>query len=313
MEILKLKPIFKDYIWGGTKLREDFGFSSPLSKLAEGWMLSCHKDGECTVEVNGKEITLSEYLKAHNEYLGENSSNLSNFPILIKLIDAKENLSIQVHPDDLYAMKNEQEYGKTECWYIIDCDDNAEIVYGFNKDVTYKEFDESIKNNTLTSILNKMKIKKGDFIFIEPGTIHAIGNGILLAEIQQNSNTTYRVYDYNRIGNDGKPRPLHIEKAVNVINFNKQINTDNNNNIKKTDNYIEQTLCSCKYFNVKKVSVNDKYVDYATNKSFVSVLIINGQGEIDNKKIKKGDSLFIPSNYGKFTLSGNLDAIITTV
>ena len=211
MDILKLQPVFKDYIWGGTRLRDEYGFESPLEKLAEGWMLSCHKDGENTVlngEYKGK--TLSELIKDNPEFLGENGKKFEYFPILIKLIDAKNDLSVQVHPDNEYALRVEKEYGKTECWYILDCDEGAELIYGFNKKISSEEFKKKIADNTFLDTVNKVKVKKGDLFFIEAGTLHAIGKGILLAEIQQNSNTTYRVYDYGRLGADGKPRELHI-------------------------------------------------------------------------------------------------------
>ena len=194
MYILKLKPVFKDYIWGGTKLRDEYGFESNLEKLAEGWMLSCHKDGENLIE-NGdfEDKTLTEVVNTHPDYLGEYGKKFEYFPILIKLIDAKNDLSVQVHPDNEYAMRVEKEYGKTECWYVLDCDDDAELIYGFNKSITSEEFKEKIADNTFLETVNKVKVKKGDLFFIEAGTLHAIGKGILLAEIQQNSNTTYRV------------------------------------------------------------------------------------------------------------------------
>ena len=191
MYILKLNPVFKDYLWGGTKLRDEYGFKSNLDKLAEGWMLSCHKDGENTIlngEYQGK--TLTDVVKENQNFLGENGKKFEYFPILIKLIDAKNDLSVQVHPDNEYAMRVENEYGKTECWYILDCDDDAELIYGFNREISSEEFKERISNNTFLETVNKVKVKKGDLFFIEAGTLHAIGKGILLAEIQQNSNTT---------------------------------------------------------------------------------------------------------------------------
>ena len=219
MYILKLNPVFKDYLWGGTKLRDEYGFKSDLTKLAEGWMLSCHKDGENTIE-NGEFAgkTLTEVVKSNPDFLGENGKKFEYFPILIKLIDAKDDLSVQVHPDNEYAMRVENEYGKTECWYILDCDEGAELIYGFNREISSKEFKNRIADNTFLETVNKVKVKKGDLFFIEAGTLHAIGKGILLAEIQQNSNTTYRVYDYGRLGADGKPRDLHVEKAIDVTN-----------------------------------------------------------------------------------------------
>lgn len=313
MYILKLNPVFKDYLWGGTKLRDEYGFKSDLSKLAEGWMLSCHKDGENTVE-NGEFIgkTLTEVINDNPDYLGDNGKNFEYFPILIKLIDAKDDLSVQVHPNNDYAMRVEGEYGKTECWYILDCEVGAELIYGFNRDISSEEFKEKIADNTFLQTVNKVKVKKGDLFFIEAGTLHAIGKGILLAEIQQNSNTTYRVYDYGRLGADGKPRDLHVEKAVDVTNCTPPVRSTNpEGELLECDGYTRQLLTKCDLFNVEKVSISNEFVDNADEKSFVSVLVTDGQGTIDNIEIKKGDSLFIPANYGEFTVKGNIEIIIT--
>ena len=315
MYILKLKPVFKDYIWGGTKLRDEYGFESDLDKLAEGWMLSCHKDGENTIE-NGdfKGKSLTEVVNTHPEFLGENGKKFEYFPILIKLIDAKNDLSVQVHPDNEYAMRVEKEYGKTECWYILDCDDDAELIYGFNKSITSEEFKEKIADNTFLETVNKVKVKKGDLFFIEAGTLHAIGKGILLAEIQQNSNTTYRVYDYGRLGADGKPRELHVEKAIDVTNCTPPTRSINPEGELLVENgYSTQLLTKCDLFNVEKVTVATEYTSVADDKSFISILVTDGNASIDNIDIKKGDSLFIPANYGEYTITGNAELIITKV
>ena len=315
MYILKLKPVFKDYNWGGTKHRDEYGFQSDLTKLAEGWMLSCHKDGENIIE-NGdfKGKTLTEVIKANPNYLGENGQKFEYFPILIKLIDAKNDLSVQVHPDNEYAMRVEKEYGKTECWYILDCDEDAELIYGFNKSITSEEFKEKIADNTFLETVNKVKVKKGDLFFIEAGTLHAIGKGILLAEIQQNSNTTYRVYDYGRLGADGKPRELHVEKAIDVTNCTPPTRSTNpEGELIICDGYSTQLLTKCDLFNVEKVSVDTEYTYVADKKSFVSILVTEGNATVEEIQIKKGDSLFIPANYGKFTISGKAELIFTRV
>lgn len=315
MEILRLNPVFKDYLWGGVKLRDEYGFKSDLTKLAEGWMLSCHKDGENIIssgEFAGR--TLTEYVNKNPESLGENGKKFEYFPILIKLIDAKDDLSVQVHPDDEYAMRVEKEYGKTECWYILDCDEGAELIYGFNRKISSDQFRKKIADNTFLEAVNKVKVKKGDMFFIEAGTLHAIGKGILLAEIQQNSNTTYRVYDYGRLGADGKPRDLHIEKAIDVTSCKPPVySTKPQGELIEYDNYSTQLLTECKLFNVKKINVKTAFDGIADNKSFVSVLVTDGYGKIENTDIKKGDSLFIPAGYGSFTISGNIEVIITRV
>ena len=315
MEILKLNPVFKDYLWGGTKLRDEYGFKSNLEKLAEGWMLSCHKDGENTIlngEFTGK--TLTDVVNAHPDFLGENGKKFEYFPILIKIIDAKNDLSVQVHPDNEYAMRVENEYGKTECWYILDCEEDAELIYGFNRTISSEEFKEKIADNTFLEAVNKVRVKKGDLFFIEAGTLHAIGKGILLAEIQQNSNTTYRVYDYGRLGADGKPRDLHVAKAIDVTNCTPPTRSTNpEGELIVCDGYSRQLLTKCDLFNVEKVSVNNEFIYNADEKSFVSILVTDGNGFIDTIEIKKGDSLFIPANYGTFKISGNLEIIITRV
>ncbi len=315
MYILKLNPVFKDYLWGGTKLRDEYGFESDLDKLAEGWMLSCHKDGENTIangELMGKSLT--EVVAENPDYLGENGKGFEYFPILIKLIDAKNDLSVQVHPNNDYAMRVEHEYGKTECWYILDCDEGAELIYGFNREISSEEFKERIENNTFLDTVNKVKVKKGDLFFIEAGTLHAIGKGILLAEIQQNSNTTYRVYDYGRLGADGKPRALHVEKAIDVTSCTPPTRgTEPEGELVVKDGYTTQLLTKCDLFNVQKAEIDGLYTDCADEKSFVSILVTDGNGTIDGIEIKKGDSLFIPANYGKFAVQGKLEIIITRV
>ena len=201
---------------GGQKLITDFNKKTQLSKAAESWELSTHKDGESVVATGSfKGLKLSEYIKENGnaECIGKKAAKFDFFPMLIKLIDAKDKLSIQVHPDDEYALRREGEYGKTEMWYIVDCEEGAYIYYGVKQEITKDELADRIKNNTLTDVLNKVPVKRGDVFFIPAGTIHAICAGILICEIQQNSNTTYRIYDYDRRDANGNPRQIHVEKA----------------------------------------------------------------------------------------------------
>ena len=217
MEMFKLIPSVADYIWGGRRLIEEYGIKTDKDPAAEAWVLSCHSAGPSTVEDGEfKGQTLEQVWENHKEICGTNGNKFEFFPILIKFIDAKNNLSIQVHPDNDYAMRVEGEYGKTEAWYILDCDEGAELILGFNREVSVEEFKKAAQSEEMLNIVNKVKVKKGDLFFIESGTLHAICKGILLAEVQQNSNTTYRVYDYGRVGADGKPRALHIDKAADV-------------------------------------------------------------------------------------------------
>ena len=315
---LKLSPVFKDYIWGGTKLRTDFNKSSSLDKLAESWELSCHKDGSSVIS-NGeyKGLTLPEYLeKAGKSILGTHCERFENFPILIKLIDAKDNLSVQVHPDNEYALRVEGEYGKTEMWYIVDCDEGASLLYGFNQEISKEEFSRRIQDNTLLEVTNNVPVKKGDVFFIESGTLHAIGKGIVIAEIQQNSNTTYRIYDYGRVGNDGKPRELHIDKALEVTNrtpvqpFPRGERTQSNG-------YAICQLASCDYFTVKVLEIETEATLNVDETSFHSLLILEGYVMLNYQgremKISKGDSLFIPAGFGAYTIVGESKTILTTL
>lgn len=303
---LKLKPAIKDYIWGGNKLKTDFNIASDKDKIAEAWELSTHEDGSSIVlngEFKGK--TLSEVLSIWG----------IECPILIKLIDAKDDLSIQVHPNDEYAQKFENSKGKTEMWYIIDCDEDASLIYGFKKNISKEELKKAIQNDTLLEILNKVKVKKGDVFFIEAGTIHSIGKGILLAEIQQSSNITYRVYDYGRVGIDGKPRQLNIDKALEVANL-KVANTDNKQElITKTDGYKQTLLAKCDYFIVNKLDIETKAELISKNNSFISLIILEGKGNIkfgnDLLEFDKGDSFYIPPNFGLYIIEGRAEIILT--
>lgn len=317
MEILKLKPVFKDYIWGGTRLKSDFGFESDLDKLAEGWMLSCHKDGKNIIE-NGeyKGKTLDEVIeeKGKEKVVGTRSLDFPYFPVLIKLIDAKDNLSIQVHPDNDYAQRVEGEFGKTEIWYVLDATDDAQLIYGFKNKISSEEFVDAIKNNTLTDVLNSVKVKKGDLLFIEAGTVHAIGKGTLVAEIQQNSNTTYRVYDYGRLGADGKPRELHINKAVDVSKTEPpKYDIKPMGEPEKFNDYTKTLLTKCDLFTVNHYELNGKVTLEADEKSFNHVLVVDGTGTINGVDFKKGDSFYIPANYGKYEINGKCEIIVTNI
>lgn len=317
MEILKLNPVFKDYIWGGTRLKDDFGFESNLDKLAEGWMLSCHKDGKNTIlggTYNNK--TLEEVIEqfGKEKITGTKSLNFPYFPVLIKLIDAKDNLSIQVHPDNDYAQRVENEFGKTEIWYVLDAEPDATLVYGFKEKITSEEFKKAIENETLTDVLNVVNVKKGDLFFIEAGTVHAIGKGTLIAEIQQNSNSTYRVYDYGRVGNDGKPRELHIKKAVDVSKT-EPAKYDIKPFGEKEDigGNTAQLLTKCDLFTVYHYDVKNTLTLKTNEEGFNHVLVLDGNGKINDKDFKKGDSFFIPANFGDYEISGDAEIIVTSI
>lgn len=312
MSVLKLKPSCKDYLWGGHRLVEEYGKEYDGEILAETWELSCHPDGPSMI-VNGAYAgkTLEEYIEAEGkQVLGTNCRRFRDFPILTKFIDAKQDLSIQVHPDNRYALKNEGQYGKTEMWYVVDAGKEAFLYYGFKKEVSKEEFARRIREDTLLEVLNAVPVQKGDVLFIESGTIHAIGKDILIAEIQQNSNVTYRVYDYGRVGKDGKKRDLHIEKAIAVTNRVPLI--------KSRSSYPH--VADCDYFTVDKLNLDGRMMcrveGTVSEESFVSILILDGEGVVScgNKvSYQKGDSLFLPAGSGAYVIEGSCDALITTI
>lgn len=324
MSILKLKPSCKAYLWGGHRLVEEYGKEYDGDTLAETWELSCHPDGLSTI-VNGPYAgkTLKQYIEEEGkEILGTHCKRFLDFPILIKFIDAKQNLSIQVHPDNRYALKNEGQYGKTEMWYVMDAGKDAFLYYGFKKEISKEEFVKRIEEETLLEVLNALPVQKGDVLFIESGTIHAIGADILIAEIQQNSNITYRVYDYGRVDKNGKKRDLHIEKALAVTNRVPIIRSKRG----------YPHIADCDYFTVDKLNLNGKMMrridGCVTNESFVSILILDGEGTIscggeeildwkedssNSLTYKKGDSLFLPAGSGRYVIEGKCDALVTTI
>ena len=317
MAVYKLKPAFKDYIWGGTRLRDDFGKQCDMEKIAESWELSCHKDGESTID-GGEEdgLTLSQLIETQGKgILGSDCERFEDFPILIKLIDAKDNLSVQVHPDNEYAKRVEGEYGKTEMWYVVDCDEGATLLYGFKKEISKDEFARRIENNTLLEVTNAVPVKKGDVFFIRAGTLHAIGKGILIAEIQQNSNTTYRIYDYGRVGKDGKPRELHVEKAKDVTAL-RPAQPYPETPTEQKSGYMQNLLSKCEYFTTYALDIDSRADLEADEKSFVSLLVLEGKGSIiadKTESFKKGDSFFITAGTGKFAVEGKCRAILTKV
>ena len=297
MKISKLYPECKDYIWGGNKLKEKYGKKTKKKPCAESWELSFHKDGLTRLS-NGK--TLAETVTEKD--LGENVKIFPFFPVLIKFIDAKENLSVQVHPSDDYALKHENSFGKTEMWYIVEAEENAGIYLGFNRDVTKEEYETAIKEKRLTGLLNFYEVKSGDCYFIPSGTIHAIGKGCLICEIQQNSNLTYRVYDYGRKDKNGNERELHIEKALKVTN------------LKKFEPItFDGCLGQCEYFTVTKHVINGEMTLFTDETSFNCVTCVKGNGFIEDMKIKQGDSFFIPANYGSYMIKGACDCIVTEI
>ena len=318
MKLEKLTPAFKDYLWGGTKLREVYGKPCDFDKVAESWELSTHPAGESRVDggaYNG--LTLSQYFQQIPQALGKNAAAFESFPVLIKLIDAKDPLSIQVHPSDEYALRVEGEYGKTEMWVIVDCEPGAFLYFGVNRPVSKEEFRQRIEDNTVLEVLNKVEVHPGDVFFIQAGTIHAIGAGILICEIQQNSNCTYRVYDYDRRGADGRPRELHIEKALDVCRLEPSDTASRLGEVKALAGGTVQQLGACKYFSTEKLIVEEALTLEVGEDSFVSLLATDGSGWVEGPENKlafrAGDSLLVPAGAGRVRVTGQAVLVKTTV
>lgn len=298
--VYKLVPEYKDYLWGGEKLKTDYGKQTDKTPCAESWELSLNPHGLTKVE-DGK--TLADVLTP--EKTGKNCEKFEFFPVLIKFIDAKQNLSVQVHPSDDYALKYENSYGKTESWYIVDAEEGAGIYCGFKRDTNKEEFLQSLASGEVENLLNFIPVKKGDCYFIPSGTVHAIGAGCLILEIQQNSDLTYRVYDYNRRGADGKLRELHVDKAVKVINFNKyepKLFASGEN---------PRVITECDYFRSRELVLNGGFTEKNAN-SFTCVTVTDGSGEINGEKFVKGDSFFVCADT-EYTLKGTGKVILTCV
>lgn len=319
LQPVKLSPAFKDFLWGGTRLKEAYHKKSDLDIVAESWELSTHPQGQSTV-ISGafSGLKLSELIeKNSSEILGKKAAEFAYFPLLIKFIDAHDNLSVQVHPDDAFGMEHEGEYGKTEMWYILECDEGASLYYGVNRTLTRDEFAQRIRNNTVLEVLNRVEVHKGDVFFIPAGTVHAIGKGIVICEIQQNSATTYRVYDYDRRDAQGNARPLHIEKALQVSCLTPSASVTATENVQEIVGGTKRLLSSCEYFTVYDIKVNGNVEVPITNDTFQSVVVTEGEGTLKMDEtelsLQKGDSVFVPAQEGAFTVSGNCELILSHV
>ena len=314
---IKLLPYVSETIWGGRKLIENYNVKAEKNNAAEGWMLSCHEAGSSSVE-NGEFAgkSFADVVKENPALCGKNAERFDDFPILIKFIDARDDLSVQVHPTKEYCEKTGRGQSKTECWYIIDCDEDAHLILGFKDKISPEDFKAAIENNTLTEYVDKVKVKKGDFFFIESGTLHAICKGILLAEVQESSNTTYRIYDYNRLGIDGKPRELHVADSIEVTKLEKYEGSEFSKDISLCTE-TKKMLADCPLFKVWKLDIDGEFADSADKTSFVSLLIMDGEGTIDccgeTLSLRKGDSLFIPADSGEYKLNGKFEIIETRI
>jgi mannose-6-phosphate isomerase class I len=308
-EILFIEPTFKSMIWGGDRLKTEFGYEIPTDHTGECWAISAHPNGDNLIKNGSYKGKSLSWLWENNPILFGNRGE-QTFPLLIKIIDAKTDLSIQVHPDDSYAESQEcGSSGKTECWYIMDCTEDAKIVIGHNaKDK--EELMNMIEKDKWEELIRIRSVSKGDFFQITPGTIHAIKAGTLLLEIQQNSDITYRLYDYDRL-DQGRPRQLHIKEAIDVITCPHK-DAPVGGGIIKNNNCEIRELIKDKYYTVQKFTIQGE-LEYVQDKDFMNISVIDGEGEIDDNIISKGDHFILPFEYGKFKLTGNMELIVSYI
>ena len=315
---IKFKKCFIDKVWGGRAFETVLGMTLPENRsIGESWEVSSHKNGMSIVE-NGEfaGMTLEALKDKYDaEILGKDVFERfeGKFPILIKYLDVNDRLSVQVHPSDEYALKVEGEFGKSECWYIIDASEDAKLILGLKPGMTRETFLEKSKNKDFKNMFNEVSVKKGDFIDITPGVVHASLEGsVLLCETQQNSDTTYRIYDFDRTVN-GVPRPLHLEKAADVINFGEVpvVTEESSRQNIKLRNCVKQELVRCKYFNVDKLKINGIFHD-EISENFKVYSILEGEGNIIYNDVKypakKGDTYFIPANMNVL-VDGNIEIL----
>lgn len=316
---MRLHPCYKEYLWGGTRLKNDYGKSDAPEVTAESWELAAHTDGTCTV--------------ADGPYTGMSILDLGNldragiwgtackapvFPLLVKLIDAKKDLSIQVHPSDETALLACGEQGKAEMWYIVDCEPQACLYFGFSKRVSKEEFLRRAKDGSICEVLNRVPVARGDVFYILPGTIHAIGGGIVIAEIQQNSNTTFRVYDYQRRGADGKLRPLHLDRAAEVLSYDPIVPEEcKANSCVSFPEFTMTEMFSCRYFRAYRVDVRKCVELLCDGQSFHHVLCVEGAAMIhaqgQSYPIECGESYLMPAALGNYKIEGSCRVLVSRV
>ena len=317
---LKFEPVYKQIIWGGGNIARKYGRAVPFDKVAESWELTCREDGMSVVAegpLRGRTLAglIGEY---GSDLLGKRAAGLygNSFPLLFKLIDANDRLSVQVHPDDAYARAHGEKNGKTEMWYIIDAKNDAKLIYGLEDGVTEASFAGSVRSGAIGTTLREVPVKPGDFLYIPSGTVHAILDGILLAEIQQNSNTTYRIYDWNRVGADGKQRELHIKEALEVIDFSSAASKTAEPVKRSGNGYTIRSLVSSPYFSVDEAEVNGKFAA-DTDGCFKVIMNIEGSAVLNWSKgsipVVSGQTVLVPACTGAFEVSGHNRMLLTRV
>ena len=308
--VLKMKPVFKEMIWGGHKLRDVYGYDIPSDNTGECWAISAHKNGDCLIaggEFDGK--SLSWLFDNHRELFGGIEGN--QFPLLVKIIDAKNDLSVQVHPNDEYAGEHEHSLGKTECWYVLQADEGTNMVMGHHAK-SKEEFVKAIEEDDYDNLLNKFQIKKGDFFYIPSGTLHAICSGSLIYEAQQSSDITYRVYDYHRKDKDGNERQLHVQQSIDVTNISADADQQKEFVSVPLENGTRTCMVESEFFKVYSYKMTGKNT-VANDAPFQMVSVIDGEGTINGDAVKKGDHFVICSDQKETNFDGNMEVMITTL
>lgn len=309
MQPLFMQPVFQEKIWGGNRLRTVFGFEIPNDKIGEDWAISAHPHGVSVIE-NGpyKGQTLDQLWAQHKELFGNPTEEV--FPLLIKILDAEDDLSVQVHPDDAYGLKHEGELGKTECWYIIDAAPGAEIIYGHHAQ-TREELAAMINEGRWDELLTRVPVKKGDFFYVPSGTIHAIGKGIMILETQQSSDTTYRVYDYDRKDDSGNPRELHIQQSVDVTTVPAKAPALNIQEVRKGNSAVV-TYVKTDFFNVYEWQVKGR-LSFSKQAPYTLATVIDGFGQLvvngETYELKMGTSFILPAQIENWEVQGELTII----
>ncbi len=311
---LRLCPAFKDNLWGGQKLKTEYHKKTEMTPLAESWELSCHRSGCSTIE-NGPcaGMTLPDYLARFPAAAGSRCAAFAAFPVLFKLIDAKDKLSVQVHPSDDYALREEGQYGKTEMWVVLEAEPGAELIYGFKAPITKEELRRRIEEGALLEVVNRVPVHPGDVFFIEAGTLHAIGAGIVIAEIQQSSDLTYRVYDYDRRDAQGNPRELHIEKALAVTDLGPAHPKAFDRTPHREGDAEVSRLGSCGYFTTDRIRLAGRCARSVDGGSFEGLFCASGSAALraggERMTLEKGQTVFLPAGLGEYLLEGEAECL----
>lgn len=314
-----LRPACKNYLWGGTNLKTLYGKKSDLVPLAETWECSVHPDGPSIVD-SGEYAgwTLAKYLENFPQALGKHGRENGKLPISIKLIDAEKDLSIQVHADKAFTRNHEQLLGKTKMWYVLHADPGATLVYGFAHKVTPELVRKAIAEDILLTHLQTVPVHVGDVFHIEPGTIHAIGGGVLLVEVQENSNVTYPVYDYGRRSENGEPRPMHIEKALSVMNFDAASTVVRRQRIVQyTSGMARELVARCRSFQVERLRMRAACKVPCTDETFYTLLITSGTGSLHvgehELPVSMGETVFVPASKDTLLMKGDMEALLIRI